>query len=139
MTEQTEFRRPAAPKLVRLIRVILYVQAAATLLGLAITVMTIVERFDHNQDVDPLAYLSIGVGLLAGIALLACAVRVGAGPSWIRPLALTAEAVVILIGLINVVSGFLQGAGAIALGVGVVVLLFRPEVEDWLTERRSPF
>jgi len=139
MTEQTESRRPVAPKQVRVIRVILYVQAVATLLGLAITVMTIVERFDHNQDVDPLAYLSIAVSLFAAIALLACAVRVAAGPSWVRPLTLTAEAVVILIGLINVISGFVQGVGAIALGVGVVVLLFRPEVEEWLTERSSPF
>jgi hypothetical protein len=139
MTEQTRSRRPVAPKQVRLIRVILYVQAAATLLGPAITVLTVVERFDHNQDVDPLAYLSVAVSLLAGIALLVCAVRVAAGPSWVRPLALTAEAVVILIGPINVISGFPQEPGAMALGVGVVVLLFRPEVEEWLIERRSPF
>lgn len=139
MTEQIESRRPVAPKQVRVVRVILYVQAVATLLGLAVTVMTVVERFDHNQDVNPLAYVSIAVSAFAAIALLACAIRVVAGPSWVRPLALTAETIVILTGLVNVVTGFIQGIGAMALGIAVVVLFFRREVEDWLDERQSPF
>jgi hypothetical protein len=138
MTEQMA-SRPPAPGPVRVVQVVLWVQAVLNLLASGLAAYDVKERFDHNQDVLPVVYPIIGLGLLAGLALLACAISLPLGKSWVRPLAVLIEILVILVGLANLVLVSPLSLVGICLAIAVWATLFSPRVTEWLETINPPW
>ncbi len=112
---------------------ILYIQGAATLLGVLGLTLDIKTRFDHGQDVNPLAYVLTVVSIIVGAAAIVCAAMIVAQKRyWVRQLVAIIEVIAVLYGLINVVTGVFTGVVGIALAVAVLVLAFRSEVTAWI-------
>jgi hypothetical protein len=126
-----------APKALRVARVILYIQAVASLLGAVVQLLEVVSRVQHGQDVSGLAYYGAVANPLVGVLLLVSAALVVSGRTWVRPLALVLEAIAILNGVLNVIFGFPQAVAAILIAIGVITLLSRAEVGDWIERRNS--
>jgi hypothetical protein len=124
---------PKLPGSIRAAQVILYVQGAATLIGVILQIYFIKDRTDHGQDVDSLLYFLTLVSLVAAVLAIICAVNVIVrGRDWARALAVTAEVMAILFGLINIVTGTITGVFGIALSIAVLVLLFSSSGTEWV-------
>ena len=92
--------------------------AALALQGLVLAVLAVVGVIDL---VGPDRVLSVGIALVVSSALgawllLACAIGLGAGRSWVRGPAITVQALAALVG------GSLVQGGATALGAALVVV-----------------
>lgn len=125
-----------APLALRAVRVILYIQGGATLLGLVGIAVEINSRVDHGQEVPGITYVLGLVSLVcAAVAVVCAASIVQQGRFWPRPTAMALEVITIVYGVINIVNGALAGLGEIVVGVLVIVLLLRADVRDWIDAR----
>jgi hypothetical protein len=106
-------------------RVIMAVQALASLGVWVGQLQDTFSRMDHNQDVYVQAVLVDILNPLIALALLAAAIFLGSRPRWARPLGLAMEYVGIVSALINVITGFYQAGLAIGVAIVVIVLLRR--------------
>ncbi|GAB3896049.1 hypothetical protein ACFQ1S_42080 [Kibdelosporangium lantanae] len=105
-------------------RVLMAVQALASLGVWAGQLQDTLSRMDHDQDVYAQALLVDVLNPLIAIALLVAAGFL-ASRSWARTLGLAMEYVGIISALINVITGFYQAGLALAVAVAVIVLLHR--------------
>ncbi|HEY3686218.1 MAG TPA: hypothetical protein VGL93_24510 [Streptosporangiaceae bacterium] len=132
--------RPAgtAPGPLRAVRVILYVQAAATVLGLVGTAVEVKSRFDHGQDVPGITYVLGMVSLVCAVAAVVLAASVVArGRFWARRSVMALEVVTIVYGFINIFAGAVAGIGEIVVGAAVIVLAARHSVGEWMEGREG--
>jgi hypothetical protein len=111
--------------IVTITRVIMAVQALASLGVWVGQLQDTFSRMDHKQDVYVQAVLVDILNPLIALALLAAAIFLGSRPRWARPLGLTMEYVGIVSALINVITGFYQAGVAVAVAIVVIVLLRR--------------
>jgi hypothetical protein len=105
-------------------RVIMVVQALASLGVWVGQLQDTFSRMDHNQDVYPQAVLVDILNPLIALALLTAAGFLRARP-WARTLGLAVEYLGIVSALVNVITGFYQAGVAVAVAVVVIVLLRR--------------
>lgn len=106
----------------RIARVIMFAQAAASLGIWVVQLLTISARLEHNQDVAGSVWFVIVINPLIA-ALVALAAAFLTRRPWARNLALFMEAVGALSALISVITGFYQAVIAILLAIGVIVLV----------------
>jgi hypothetical protein len=130
MSDLTEPRRGTVPKVVKVAGVIIYVQAVASVFIAAAQLVSVVQQVQHGQDVSGLAYFGAVLNPLVAILLLVCAALVMSGRPSGRPLALMLEAVVILNGVMNVVSGYVAAVTEIVIALVVLVLLSLTQVRN---------
>lgn len=122
-----------APGPLRAVRVILYIQAAATVLGLVATALEITSRVGHGQEVPGITYVLGLVSLVCAVVAAVCAASIVAqGRYWARRAVMALEVVTIIYGLINILHGALAGIGEIVVGVAVMILLSRHDVGEWI-------
>jgi NADH:ubiquinone oxidoreductase subunit 6 (subunit J) len=136
MYEITEPRRTAAPKILRVAAVVIYVQAIASIFVAAVELSGVVQQLRNNQDVPGLAYFGAIVEPLVAILLVMAAASVWSKRTWARSFALCLEALVVASGVVNLFSGHFQGITQIVIAVGVVVLLSLPQVGAWIAAQR---
>lgn len=105
-------------------RVIMIVQALASLGVWVGQLQDTFSRMDHNQDVYVQAVLVDILNPLIALALLVAAGFLGSR-SWARTLGQAVEYVGIVSALINVITGFYQAGVAVAIAILVIVLLRR--------------
>jgi hypothetical protein len=133
MAEPNPHPAGIVPGPLRAVRVILYVQAVATLLGLAATALEIKSRFDHGQDVPGSTYVLGMVSLVCAVAAAVLAASIVArGRFWARRSVMALEVVTIIYGLINIFGGVVAGIGEIIVGAAVIVLTARHSVGEWM-------
>lgn len=107
------------------IRVVMVVQAAASLLIWLAQLRTTVVHLDHGQEVPGAAALVNVVNPLIAALLLTAALTLRHRPALARPLAVAMEAAGILGSLISVFTGFYQALLAVALAIAVIVMIYR--------------
>lgn len=133
-----------AERRLRIARLVMFAQAAASLGIWVVQLLTIAGRLDHNQTVPgPVWFVAVVnpvIALLVAVAALFLHTR-----PWARVLGIVMEGVGIIGALTSVITGFYQAAAAIAVAVAVIVLLQRhrvgsrfPEEESRGTVRNSP-
>lgn len=127
--------RGVPPGPVRAARVILYIQGVLTLLVTLFVLMVVVARAQHGQRVPGFGYAVLVEGLVVGVLVLVCAVLIGSGRSWVRPLVMVLEVLAIVAGVVNLLSGAFQAVIGIGLAITVMILMWRPEVTAWLRSR----
>jgi hypothetical protein len=123
-----------APVVLRIARVVLYIQGIATLLLVPFAALEIVSRIQHGQDVSSLSVLVIVLSIVTGILLLVCAVTiVSRQRSWVLPTAYVLEVLGVMIGFYNLLLvGQLTGIGQILIALALIILLSLHPVRDWL-------
>ena len=108
----------------RIARVVMFVQAAASLGIWVVQLLTTTNRLDHGQDVPGsvwfVLFVNPVVAVLAAVAAAFLLTR-----SWARLLGVVVEAVGCVGSLISVITGFYQAAVAFAVAVVVIVLIGR--------------
>lgn len=136
MYEITETRRAAAPKVLRVAAVVIYLQAIASIFVAAVELSSVVQQLRTAQDVPGLAYFGAIIEPLVAILLVTAAAFVWSKRIWARTFALCLEALVVASGVVNLFSGHLQGITQIAIAIVVVVLLSLPQVGVWIAAQR---
>lgn len=133
MSELAE-RSAVAPIVLRVARVILYIQGIATLILAVYAVLDLVSRIQHNQTVSGLGVLTIPLSLAMGVLILVCAVTIVSRlRTWVLPLAYVLEVIAVLIGFYNLlIVGQLTGIGQILVALAMIILLSPRHVRDWL-------
>ena len=126
-----------APRPLRIARVVMWVQTGASVFIAAAQLLEVSELTAHGEDVTAATRLVSIVDPIVVVLLAVAAVFVVSRRRWARPLALAMEAVVMLSGVVNLFSGYVQAVVAFGIAIWVVTLLTRPEVGDWL-EGRPP-
>lgn len=108
----------------RIIQVVLFAQAAASVAIWIVQLLTISARLDHNQEVPGtvwfVAVVNPVIALLVAVAALFVRTR-----SWARSLAIAMEVVGMVGALVSVITGFYQALAAIALAIAVITVLVR--------------
>jgi len=135
MSDLTQRRGGVAPPVLRAARVIMYCQAVASAFIAAMQLLDVLQRVQHDQQVAGLAYFASVADPVEAVLVLVCAFLLGSGWVWVRPFAVILEVIAILGALVNVPSGYFPAVVAILLAISVMVLLFRPEVDDWIAAR----
>lgn len=120
-------------KQLRIVQVIMFAQALASLGIWIVQLLTINARLDHNQDVAGSVWFVIVINpLITALVVLAAALL--RRQPWAVALAFLVEAVGIIGAVISLVTGFHQAAIAILLATAVMVLMAtapeRPQ-ESW--------
>jgi len=106
----------------RIAQVIMFVQAVASLGIWVVQLLTISARLDHGQDVAGSVWFVIVINPLIAVLVALAAAFLTRRP-WARGLALAMEAVGVVSALVSVITGFYQAGIAIALAIGVMVLV----------------
>jgi hypothetical protein len=133
MTDETAAPRMFMPGGLKGALVILWLQFLANAFVGYIILDELSEDASHGRSMDGtgfsyfLGYLSIAVA----IVLAVCAVLALRGRSWVRPTIISIESLSILSGVVNLFSGAFLGIVGIALSIGVIVVLNRPDVREW--------
>jgi O-antigen ligase len=99
------------------------------------------ERRDHNQDVPHLGLVqfSLYVALLAGVALLVCAVCAGKRFRWVRTTILAVECASALITLINIlVSGLVTQVIGLLITFAVSRTMLSEPGRQWFNRGYQP-
>jgi hypothetical protein len=128
-----------APRVLRSARAVLYVQGVASAFQAAILIAQIVSREDHNQEVPGFAYVFAVVNPLVVVLAFVCAAMIVSRRPWVRTLTIVVESVAILNCAINVASGFPQALVAMMIAIGVITLVARREVTEWLAAGGQPW
>jgi len=133
MTEETAAPRMFMPGRLKGALVVLWLQVLANALAGFLLLNSLSEDESHGRSMDGtgifyfLGYFSIAVA----IVLAVCAVLALRGRPWVRPTIISIESLSILSGVVNVFSGAILGIVGVALSIGVIVVLVRPEVREW--------
>ncbi|GAA1705393.1 hypothetical protein GCM10009765_63300 [Fodinicola feengrottensis] len=135
MPAKTVSSTRGAPGILWIANVLMYVQAVASLFVATVQLIQVVQLVRHGQDVPGLQYVGTVVDPLVAVALLISATFLVSKRSWARPLAFVVEAIGIMEGGLNMLSGHVQPVAAILIAVVVIVLLTRPPVGDWIAGR----
>jgi len=126
-----------APRPLRVARVVMWVQAAASAFIAAAQLLDVSELAEHGEDVPGLARFVSIVDPIVVVLLAVAAAVVASRRRWARPLAIGMEVVVLLSAVVNLFSGYVQAVVAFGIAIWVVTLLTRADVTDWL-EGRPP-
>jgi hypothetical protein len=126
----------------RIIQVVLFAQAGASVAIWVVQLLTISARLDHNQDVAGEVWFVAVVNpvIVVLVALAALFVRTR---SWACSLAVAMELVGMVGALVSVITGFYQALAAIALAIAVITVLVRyrgaeARAAHRVTDRRPP-
>jgi hypothetical protein len=91
------------------------------------------EDASHGASMDGTGfYYFLGyLSLVVAAVLLVCGVCTVRPQPWARPVIITIEAVAIISGLINLVSGAIAGLLGIVIAAVVIAVLMNEDVEEW--------
>ena len=126
-----------APRPLRVARVVMWVQTVASAFIAAAQLLDVSELAAHGEGVPAVARLVSIVDPIVVVLLVVAAIFVVSRRRWARPLAIAMEVVVLLGGVVNLFTGYVQAVVAFGIAIWVVTLLTRPEVGEWL-DRRTP-
>ena len=122
--------------MVRIARVVMFVQAGASFAIWVVQLLTIASRLDHNQDVSGavwfVAVVNPLIALLVGVAAVYLRTR-----SWALGLGVAMECVGVVGALVSVITGFYQALAAIAIAIAVITLIHRHRVQSPGSARRA--
>jgi len=138
--------KPELPRLVEQLRVLLWMQMHASLLGVLVLIILAAvaanRQFAHPGAATDFAdRVLLAAAALSGVAavLAICAKLLWRGWPWLFVLILATEAAVVVIIVRAVTSGLLFGLAAVlyaGLTAWILADLFRPEVLTYLLRRR---
>ncbi|MBB5851985.1 hypothetical protein ACFQ05_01775 [Amycolatopsis umgeniensis] len=134
MTEEVRNRPLEMPRQLKLVRGFLWLQAVLNILVSALLTYLSINALDHGDEEAGLALALALLGFVVAIVLIACAVRISHGSSWVRPTVIGVEGLAVVMGAISLFSG---GAPTqligIGIGIGIIVVLNKPEERAWFT------
>ncbi|HEY4453795.1 MAG TPA: hypothetical protein VGN81_05730 [Pseudonocardiaceae bacterium] len=119
------------PKPLRTARVLIWIQFAASVLLLVLVFGEVASIADHGQQMSSLGMFEVVEDPIVVVLALIAAIFIASRKPWVRPLVVIVEALAVMNGIINVVSGAVAGLVGIVLAIFVVTLMFRPEVTAW--------
>ncbi|MBB4904011.1 hypothetical protein [Actinophytocola algeriensis] len=113
----------------RVARVVMFAQAAASIAIWVVQLLTIAGRLDHNQEVPGSVWLvavaNPVIAVLVGVAAVFLCTR-----AWARVLGVVMECIGIVGALISVLTGFYQALAAMAVAIVVIALIHRYRVRS---------
>lgn len=134
MTEDVRNKPLEMPRQLKFIRVFLWIQAVLNILVSALVTSLAINELDHGNEEAGLALALALLGFVVAVVLIACAIRISRGSSWVRPTVIGVEGLVVVMGVISLFSG-----GAVtqllgmAIAVAIIVTLNKPEERAWFT------
>ncbi|MFC3452952.1 hypothetical protein [Amycolatopsis speibonae] len=134
MTEEVRDKAPEMPRQLKTVRVFLWIQAVLNLLASALVTALAINELDHGNEEAGLALALALLGFAVSLTLIACAIRISRGSSWVRPTVIGVEGLSVVLGVISLISGGavtqLIGMG---IAIGIIVVLNKPEERAWFT------
>lgn len=119
------------PGTIKWARVILYIQAAATILYVSYVAYEIADLNAHGEEVahyGMVVFLSVASVCLA-LAAVPCAIMLAAGRPRVRQAVIGIESLAILLAMLGLVSG--AGTGPSLASIVVLVLMVHPKSAAW--------
>lgn len=141
-SERTNFGgradRGPMPGRLRAALIVLVFQALANGFAGWLIIDSINEEASHGESTDGTGLLSfLGYfSIVAAVVLLACVVFTVRPKSWVRPVVIVIETIVIISDLVNLVNGSLAGVVGMILAIAVIVIVAGEDARDWFSREQ---